>query len=400
MTRAIQVVTCVAMVFFLFSSAENGNTTELTGSATLEGRLFPHSPAYQNQKDQNGSLALVAELYQGFPSGSSAIISPFVRFDSSDPQRTHFDFRELNFFYLGESWELTTGISRVYWGATEFVHLVDIINQADLVESLDGEDKLGQPMLHLAVIRDWGVVEGFLLPYFRERTFPGKNGRLRGPLVTDTSQAIYESGAGQHHIDIAARYSCTIGMCDLGISQFIGTGREPTLITGTNISGEHVLIPYYPQISQTGIDLQMADGEWLWKGEAIYRSGQSRSFAAATIGFEYTMYGLFRSAMDLGMIGEYIFDDRDETVSTPYDNDLMAGLRWTWNDVDDTNLLVGIIKDLEDPSLILTLEGSRRLGESAKVEVTAVFFAETSENDPVYFFRDDDFIKVEIIIYF
>jgi len=400
MTWGLQLVTCAVMAFFLFPAAENGNTMELTGSATVEGRLFPSSPAYHNQKDQNGSLALVAELYQGFPSGSSAIISPFVRFDSADPQRTHFDFRELNFLYLADNWELTTGISRVYWGATEFVHLVDIINQSDLVESLDGEDKQGQPMLHLTVIRDWGVVEGFLLPYFRERTFPGKNGRLRGPLVVDTSQAAYESGAGQHHIDVAARYSCTIGMCDLGISQFVGTGREPTLNAGINNSGESVLIPYYPQISQTGIDLQMADGEWLWKGEAIYRSGQGRGFAAATFGFEYTIYGLLGSAMDLGMIGEYIFDDRDEAVTTPYDNDLMTGLRWTWNDVDDTNLLVGIIKDLENSSLIFTLEGSRRLGESAKAEVTAVFFAETIENDPVCFFRDDDFIKFEIIFYF
>jgi hypothetical protein len=400
MTRAIQVVTCVVMAFFLFSSAENGNTTELTGSATVEGRLFPHSPVYKNQKDQNGSLALITELYQGFPSGSSVIISPFVRFDSSDPQRTHFDFRELSFLYLSESWEITTGISRVYWGATEFVHLVDIINQTDLVESLDGEDKLGQPMLHLAVTRDWGVVEGFLLPYFRERTFPGKHGRLHGPLIVDTSQAAYESGDGQHHIDVAARYSCTIGMCDLGISQFIGTGREPTLNAGINNSGESVLIPYYPQISQTGIDLQMADGEWLWKGEAIYRSGQGRYFAAATFGFEYTIYGFFGAAMDLGIIGEYTFDDRDETVPTPYDNDLMLGFRWMQNDVDDMKFLAGIIKDLENSSLIFTLEGSRRLGESAKVEVTAVFFAETSENDPVYFFSDDDFIKVEIIFYF
>ena len=104
--------------------------------------------------------------------------------------------------------------------------------------------------------------------------------------------------------------------------------------------------------------------------------------------------------MDLGIIGEYIFDDRGEPVRTPYDNDIMVGLRWKWNDVDDTNLLVGIIKDLGNSSSILTLEGSRRLGESAKAEVTAVFFAETSQNDPVYFFRDDDFIKVEILFYF
>ncbi len=400
MINKAKVVPLMVMTFFLFPAAENGNTAELTGSVSVEGRMFLHSPACQDQKDRNGSLALVAELYQAFPSGSSVLFFPFARLDGSDRQRTHFDFRELNYFYPAESWELTTGISRVYWGATEFVHLVDIVNQTDLVESLDGEDKLGQPMLHLAVIRDWGVVEGFLLPYFRERTFPGKNGRLRGPLVVDTSQAVYESGAGQHHVDFAARYNCTVGRCDLGISQFVGTGREPTLNVEIHDSGTPVLIPYYPQISQTGIDMQMADGRWLWKGEAIYRSGQGRAFAAATFGFEYTMYGLFGSAMDLGIIGEYIFDDRGEPVRTLYENDLMAGLRWTWNDVDDTKFLAGIIKDLENPSLFFTLEGNRRLGDSVKIEVSGVFFAETSENDPVFLLRKDDFVKVEAVFYF
>jgi hypothetical protein len=51
---------------------------------------------------------------------------------------------------------------------------VDIINQTDLVENIDGEDKLGQPMVHFSYFGDWGVVDFFLLPYLRERTYPGK----------------------------------------------------------------------------------------------------------------------------------------------------------------------------------------------------------------------------------
>jgi len=54
-----------------------------------------------------------------------------------------------------------------FWGVTEFQHLVDIINQTDLVENIDTEDKLGQPMINLALINDWGTVDLFIMPYFR-----------------------------------------------------------------------------------------------------------------------------------------------------------------------------------------------------------------------------------------
>ncbi|MDD7885073.1 hypothetical protein [Flavivirga sp. 57AJ16] len=36
---------------------------------------------------------------------------------------------------------------------TESNHLVDIINQTDAVETFDGEEKLGQPMVQLS----WGT---------------------------------------------------------------------------------------------------------------------------------------------------------------------------------------------------------------------------------------------------
>ena len=40
-------------------------------------------------------------------------------------------------------WSLSIGLGKVFWGVTEFNHLVDVINQTDLVEGIDGEAKLG-----------------------------------------------------------------------------------------------------------------------------------------------------------------------------------------------------------------------------------------------------------------
>lgn len=396
----ITATTAYVIIFCLQMITSRAGAAELTGSATVEGRFFFHAPQYAGQKHHDASLAITAEYFHQFTSGSSVTIMPFARLDSNDPQRTHADFRELNFMYPGDDWEATAGIAKVFWGATEFVHLVDIINQTDLVEDIDGEEKLGQPMLRLSLVRAWGVVEGFLLPLFRERTFPGVKGRLRPSVSVDTDQAVYESSAEQYHPDFALRYSNTLGTCDLGISQFIGTSREPSLLETAAGPGETRLYPYYPQITQTGVDLQMVQGEWLWKGEALYRIGQGRDFFATTFGVEYTLYGMLGSSMDLGILGEYIFDDRDETIATAFENDVMLGLRWTANDAAGTKLLAGIIKDLNHSTIATTLEASRRFGEFIKLQLTGCMFGSTDEKDPFSSLKQDDFLKLEAIYYF
>ncbi len=90
---------------------------------------------------------------------------------------------------------MRAGIGKVFWGVTEALHLVDIINQTDLVENPDGEQKLGQPLLKFSLERDWGILDFYALPGFRERTFPGEAGRLRTHPRVDTDLASYASDA-------------------------------------------------------------------------------------------------------------------------------------------------------------------------------------------------------------
>jgi hypothetical protein len=178
-------------------------------------------------------------------------------------------------------------------------------------------------MVHFSVPRDWGAVEMFVLPYFRERTFPGRDGRLRFAHTVDTDNAEYESSEEERHVDYALRYSHTIGDLDFGIYHFYGTGREPTFLPGFDDGGEPVLFPFYELINQTGIDLQLVAGEWLWKLEALYRTGHQEDFFASVGGFEYSLVNIASSGMDLGLIGEWAYDERDDTATTAFQNDLM-----------------------------------------------------------------------------
>jgi hypothetical protein len=136
---------------------------------------------------------------------------------------------------------------------TESRHLVDIINQTDLVENIDEEDKLGQPMLEVSTLQDFSEVRFYVLPGFRERTFPGRDGRFRGPFVVDTDNARYDSAAKDHRVDFAARYSNYFGDWDVGISIFNGTSREPRFLPSATPGR---LVPYYDVITQAGLDVQ------------------------------------------------------------------------------------------------------------------------------------------------
>lgn len=395
----------------LSASPARAGEWRVSGFGALQSQLFledgarplvtPAGRAAAAGYHGNQSLVVQPEFYKSWNERrDSFTFVPFARLDQRDDERSHFDIRELTWLRAGRTWELRAGIRKVFWGVTESRHLVDIINQTDLVEDVDGEDKLGQPMVNLALIHDWGTLDLFLLPGFRERTFPGREGRLRSIPRVDTDRAIYESGAGQDRVDFAARWSRYIGEWDLGVSHFHGTSREPRFELDASNPNDLVLIPVYDQIDQTGLDVQYTRGAWLWKLEAIHRSGQVETFNAATGGFEYTLYGILNSDMDLGLLAEYSYDGRPDSLQTPFNDDLFTGLRLTLNDVQSTEALVGCVSDLEGSTRFCSVEASRRLGSSWVLSVEARTFSNVNTNDPLYSYRHDDYAQLELAWYF
>lgn len=381
---------------------ESTFTKRLTGFVAIEGRVFPEDALNAQQQDGSGSLVLQPELYLGWNDNRSSItFVPFVRSGDKDDERNHADIRELIWLSAHDEWELRLGIGKVFWGVTESQHLVDVINQSDVVENPDQEDKLGQPMINLAFNKDWGRLDLFALPGFRERTFPGIEGRFRSALVVDTKQdATYESRDKNHHLDFAMRWTQTFGDWDVGLSHFAGTNREPEFNVGLDASGNPVLIPHYNLMQQTGLSVQAIAGGWIWKLEAISRNEKHERYSAATAGFEYTLVGITEGGLDLGLIAEYLFDDRHELAPTPYQNDLFVGLRWNFNDVQGTEILMGGIVDLDHDSNSYSIEASRRFGRVWKASLEMRGATVKTPTDPLYPFRNDDYVQMELVRYF
>lgn len=372
----------------------------IAGSIGVESRWFVNSPQFPGQfSGFQNALLLNPELrYRSADRRSLVRIVPNIRIDSRDRERTLFDMTELSWTWVGDDWETVLGFNKVFWGVTESRHLVDIINQTDGVEDIDGEEKLGQPMFELTTQRDWGRVSGFLLAGFRERTFAGEKGRLRGPLPVDTDNPQYESGAEEKHVDYALRYAHYIGDWDFGAYVFHGTGREPRL--QVNGSGS-ALLPIYDQITQFGTDLQYTHEAWLLKFEGIVRSGQGDTFAASVAGFEYTFYQIGESAADLGLLVEYLYDGRDnQAPGVLFENDAFIGTRLSLNDTQNTSLLLGAIIDIEDQSTSFSIEAERRIGDSWTIELESRWFANAEKGNPLQFIEDDDYVTLRLQKYF
>ena len=381
----------------------------IDGSVTAQGRFFA-APGFSSNARWQQSAAADADVSWTATDGAFAFrAKPFVRVDDTDPHRSHADLRELYVSHVGAGYELHAGLRRVFWGVSEFLHLVDVINQVDLVEDIDEEDRLGQPMLQLVVPRGAVTLEAFLLPGFRERRFPGRRGRLRGPLPID-GHARYAASARRQHVDGAVRLSAAVGALDVGVAHFSGTSREPRLLLTLDRGGAPQLTPYYETIDQTSVDGQWLVGSWAFKAEALTRQGQGGRYRAAVVGFERTYVGAIRRA-DLGFVMEALWDDRGRHAPPGhFEHDLALGLRLTANDAADSTLLFGVVRDLSRDEHSLSLEASRRLGAGFKVGLEARTFGSHARGPALNALSDrdsktalldpDDYVQLEITAFF
>lgn len=393
---------------------------DVRGFAGIESRLFFENPAYTGQQDNSASVVFNPELR--FPVGEGyddITFEYFTRIDGADEERTHVDIRQLRYLKVGDGWEARLGIGKVFWGVTEGQHLVDIVNQTDAVENLDGEDKLGQPMINVTLLKymDYGIFDFFVLPGFRERTFVGEEGRLRTGLVVDTDDASYEDGEEEKHVDYALRWSHTIDVFDIGLSHFYGTSRDPVLngadfVLGPSGPVPTKLVPFYPIINQTGLDLQASLEGWLLKLEVISRDGINRvdptnglfiddRYTALAGGFEYTIVDFLETGIDLGLIAEWNHDDRDKEATTTFQDDVLVGTRWAFNDAESSEILAGFVQDLDYSTTTASLEASTRLSDHLKLTVEGRAFIEVDDEDIVVKqLESDGFIQTQLDYYF
>ena len=403
---------CAAFATGVYADSGIADRIEVSGRLSTETRLYPEGAAYPGQRSHASGLVVEATAYIEDDEGRSITLTPFVRYDAGDPDRTHADLREAHLLMYGDvgedEWELRLGVDRVFWGVVESRSLVDIVNQTDLVEHPNEKTKMGQPMVHATWSGDWGALELFGMTGHRPRTFPGRHGRLRDGLIVDPELTSYESGAEEWRLDLAGRYSGSFGPLDIGLSVFDGTSRDPTLLPALAGSGI-VLAPHYEQIRQFGLDVQLTIDAWLLKLEAIHRAGaQNRRFdrqdhkyeeedyAAFVAGGEYAFSSLWDSDTDLSLLAEWTYDGRGRWATNAFENDIFLAARLGLNDEQSTTFVVNVLGSVDTSSRILGAEFERRLSDRWFLHVEASAYLEIDEHDIAYAVRRDSHIGVNL----
>ena len=375
---------------------------DLFGWFDVQGRFFPQragNPLGAPQSNDywvNGSMAWEPGFFMNVTDNMNFELILFGRVDQHDRNRTHGDIREAFFELFFNQWTFGFGMHKVFWGVTESRHLVDIINQADLVEDFDPQIKLGQAMITTSYTHDKaGIFSLYVMSWARPLVFPGPQGRPTLPVPVDNDIRIYESDWKEGQIDVALRWSHSMAGFDWGLSYFFGTAREPQLFETMNSAGLPVLQPMYELINQGGLDAQYTVEGWLLKAEAIVREGQGPTFGAVTGGFEYTFYQASGSIVDIGLILEYNYDGRDNNTFIIFESDFFTGVRLSLSDVGSTEFLIGSFIDAKDGSVLISAEASRRFGESWKILLEGVGYIPQGDN-LLQVFRNDAYIKVDI----
>ena len=390
----------------LLAAAPLASAWEQRHELGVEGFAFADEGA-QGQAQGDAALSWRGEFWRQWNDGRDVLtVVPVLRVDAEDRERRRADLRQAEWLHAGEGYELRGGVRQVFWGVTEGTHLVDILNQTDQAGALDGEQKLGQPMLSLGTERGAHQIEGVVLIGARERIYPGKDGRLRLPLMVDNDLATFESRRGRERIDGALRYQLNRGGLRLALSGFSGTAREAELLpvidparlvyagpvpVGLQPGYQPVLAPHYGLIDQLGLEFQLTAGDWLWKLEAIERHGQGPRFHAADAGVEFTQVGIAGTRADVGWLAEYLHDSRGAQATTPFEHDVLLGARLAFNDTAGSELLASVIVDEENGEQLWSLEGSRRLGEHSRLALEVRVFAHTlPPQDPFVFLAAPD----------
>jgi hypothetical protein len=356
-----------------------------------EGRLFRDALPGTPRAPYEIALVVDAAVHYSWDRGRQSLsIEPYVRWNP-DGRRDRIDFRELGWQYLWDRWELRVGVWEVFWGVSESRHLVDVINQRDLVVSDRGYVKMGQPMVGLTRLWSWGTTDFFLLPRFRERPFDGRAGLLWSRLPVDASRPVYDSGAKQRHLDWAVRWSHTVGEWDVAISHFAGTRREPRFLPEEDESGRTVLIPRYDVVVQTSLETQWTRGGWMWKLEALTVNPKTGRYVAAVGGLEYAFADYF------SVFGEYLYDSRGGAATSSFGDDFFAGARLL---LQDGQVRGGAFVDRRTLNSVLSLSVVRRLGDAVTVELEARTYLGDESLEPRQAQRQHRYLSFELTRYF
>ncbi len=295
----------ILLIFLLFFAFLIADDLEIKGDIGLEYKKTFYSIPVPNITSK--SLNGQLELQKQFQD-YIAFIKVEVLEDKDDESRSYTKLNEAYIKYEGEDYEIKVGKSIKFWGALELHNLTDIYNEKNILnDPYDKDKKLGETSISYT-------------KYFENED--------EVSLIIGDDDYIKYSGSSD---DVVSR--------DFG---YILTNSDNKFLT------YHTAVIDYTMIK--------AEFSYLFKDDNYYELG---------IGVEHTLYGIFMKK-DLGIICEYYKSD-NEFIN--YNNDLFIGFRVSFNDIQSSDIITGVIQDIDSTKNSYSFEYNTRIFDKFKTKI-------------------------------
>lgn len=297
-------------------------------------------------------------------------LSVYASFDDKDEDRRYADFREATLTYDWHELSFTAGFTRMFWGVSESINVVNVINQADIRDNINGKEKMGQQHFSVQYNGDASELQVVYMPVFREQVF----GLRPSFLLPISDRAKYEDGHKEG--GWAARFKQYGDQSEWAIGYFSGTRRIPNLVIS---SATQTVTMFHPQTTNILFDGIYLGDTFSPKLELKLGRELGKHFYSANIGIEYPVYPDMWNLNELTFVAEYLKDSRGLEAETIGQDDLFVGAKGVVGTQSEFRLLFG--HDLETSSHYFELSGQYRFNDYARLTFQAVGGIDVTKND-------------------
>lgn len=380
--RAVPVGLCLAL---LATPASSWASVKSSGEVSVDGRAF--WPDDEDATEDFG-LAVTGRLEVKLKEKPWRFeLRGLGRVGAVDKSRSVVILEEAFLGFRMKPLRIRIGPQLLNWTATEAFHPADVMQSRNFDSNIENADKIGEPMVNVR-LRMWqGALELYYMPFRMDPLLPGPGSRLSfAPPGTRLGDPVWvgrdgeadDAGVVEHQF--AVRLSQTIDYADIAL-QFVQhqDRTQPTIALDPGTFTAH---PVYHMVNHFGLTYTQVLGEWILKVEGAYRmfdddpdlgsfvpvgAAEQADHLEVALGLEWGWEYESGAQATVLLEGQaYFLADEEELEQLgPFQRDVLLGYRHSFNDVEGTELLIGVIMDLQRfPEILGNISFSRRLSDT------------------------------------
>ncbi|MBF0105254.1 MAG: hypothetical protein HQM16_07995 [Deltaproteobacteria bacterium] len=354
-------------------------------------------------------------------------LKPRLRIDFADTHRNRYIPNEAYLKFYGPHFEIGAGMMIKGRGVASFYNPTNFQNRRDYADNGYTPETLGDLMVSAScLLGRWGpltdfFIEAALLPLFLQTLLPENDTRFavkgtRGlvPYEMDVAQAT-QNFLNSMAFSIGA--GASLSSFDWSLLYYHGPERDPGFYFTTNTAGALRLKPFYYTTDSLGINGEFATGSFVFSLEAALNLTGINDFKTHTLagstenvipssyfqfipGVSYekaNIFGQGQLTLKLEYLGE---DDRNTSIlkeTRPFKNDLFAGVRYAFNNTRQSEIDLGVIKDLSNVETLLMVSVSSKIVREFKLGIQGVVVNRSGDQfQPLSFFENNSYIMTRV----